>query len=431
MAVTHISTTSQKQFASQSLKPSSSNKKASLTITDTRCQTVTGFGGCFNEIGYDVLKCLPAKEQDKVMRSLFDRSTCDFNFCRLPIGASDYALTWYSHNEHDGDYAMRHFSIERDQNYLLPYIKKAQALRKGDLQLFASPWSPPSWMKTHKAFNYGILVPTKENMTAYALYFARFVEAYAKEGVTINQVHLQNEPVADHKFPSCLFTGAQMRDFIRDYGGPMFKKRGLSCEWWLGTINSDDYNGFANTALSDPKARQFIKGVGYQWAGKGAIARTHAAWPGIPVIQTENECGDGTNTWCYAHYIFELIQHYFVSGASAYVYWNMILPPEGASTWGWKQNAMITIDPATKKVTYNPEYYVMRHVTQFVKPGAVRLECTGELASNALGFVNIDGSQVVVVANQFDTPRQASIVVAGSHYTLDMPPASFHTIVVN
>lgn len=129
-----------------------------------------------------------------------------FTICRLPIGASDYAEQWYSHNEVDGDVAMDHFSIERDFKYLIPYIKEALRYNP-DLRLFASPWSPPTWMKFPKAYNYGTLRWEKEILEAYALYFVKFVEAYREAGITIHQVHVQNEVIADQKFPSCMWTG--------------------------------------------------------------------------------------------------------------------------------------------------------------------------------------------------------------------------------
>jgi len=309
-----------------------------LRLSGSRHQAMRGFGGCFNEIGAAALQALADRDRAAVLRELFDpREGCRFNLCRLPVGASDYALEWYSLDEHDGDYGMERFSIERDGRLLIPCVRSALALRP-DMTLFASPWSPPTWMKHPRAHNFGRLVQTDAVQRAYALYFVRFVQAYAGEGITIRQIHPQNEPCADQKFPSCLWSGEQMRDFIRDWLAPAFREHGLDCEIWLGTINSDDYDGWANTVLSDPGARACVAGVGYQWAGKGAIQRTYESWPGVPLMQTENECGDGRNSWDYAHYVFGLMRHYISNGAAAYVYWNMVLPPDGECTWGWRQN---------------------------------------------------------------------------------------------
>ena len=122
--------------------PASAHK---LTVTG-EAQTVEGFGGCFNELSYIALSSLEKTEQDKVLDALFAADGCAFNWGRISVGANDYAERWYSYNETPGDYAMEHFSIDRDELYVLPYIREAQK-RCPDMQFFASPWSPPSWMK--------------------------------------------------------------------------------------------------------------------------------------------------------------------------------------------------------------------------------------------------------------------------------------------
>ncbi|MHB9024172.1 MAG: glycoside hydrolase family 30 protein [Armatimonadota bacterium] len=376
-----------------------------LRCTEARHQRWEGFGGCFNELGWIALTALPAARRREVIRELFHPTRgCRFAIGRLPIGASDYAAEWYSHDETDGDFAMEHFSIARDRGYLIPYIKEALAFQP-ELKLFASPWSPPTWFKFPKAYNYGRMIWQPKYLRAYAQYFLKFVQAYAAEGITIRQVHVQNEPTADQKFPSCLWSGEQMRVFIRDYLGPLFRKEAPGCEVWLGTLNTDDYDGYPALVLGDAKAAQYIAGVGFQWAGKGAVQRTAMSWPDVRLMQTENECGDGTNSWEYARYVFTLLWHYLTNGVNAYAYWNIILQPGGLSTWGWKQNAMITIDPETKTVTYNSEFYVMKHFSHFIEPGAVRLGLEGPWTGNAVAFENPDGSAVVVVANPHAEPR--------------------------
>jgi len=412
-----------------------------LTLDEsTTYQTVRGFGGCFNELGWRALQTLTDEQREATMQILFAKDGCAFTLCRMPIGASDYADSWYSLNETDGDYAMAHFSIERDRGCLLPFIQSAQAIAP-NLSLFASPWSPPTWMKTKRAYNHGNLINTPENLQAYALYFQKFVEAYAAEGVNIAQIHVQNEPNSDQKFPSCVWTGEQMRDFIRDYLGPHFEVEGIDCEIWAGTIEramihgwessligQSDYAQWAHTILSDNAARKYIAGVGYQWDGKGVIQRTHIAWPDMPIMQTENECGNGENTWDYAHYVFDLVWHYFTNGAVAYTYWNMVLPDGGLSTWGWKQNSMFSIF-ADGTVRPNPEYYVIRHIAHYVKPGAVRVGLTGMLAAYALAFRNPDGTTVIVAANPLNRPEPIRVVGNGQELPATLSPRSFHTFI--
>ena len=403
-------------------------KDVNLRLGHERHQTWEGWGGCFNELGWIALSALSADRRETVLRALFDPADgCRFNLCRLPIGASDYSTEWYSYNETDGDLAMRHFTIARDQRYLFPYIRAALAMRP-DIKFFSSPWSPPTWMKAPRAYNYGTLIWRVEILRAYALYLAKYVQAYHQEGIRVEQVHLQNEPVADQKFPSCLWTGEQMRDFIRDYLGPIFSELGLNCEIWLGTLNTIDYDGFVNTALSDPDTYRFISGVGLQWDGKVMVQRVYAAWPEKRIMQTENECGNGQNTWEYAHHVFGLLQHYISNGASAYAYWNMVLAPMGLSTWGWKQNSMVTINPETQVVTYNPEFYVMKHFSRFIMPGAVRVGVSGCLAANAVAFENPDRTQVTVIANPLKIERLCVLGDGQNFVRLVLPPESFNTV---
>ncbi|RBW69751.1 glycoside hydrolase family 30 protein [Bacillus taeanensis] len=412
---------------------------SNLTMVDNKQQIIEGFGGCFNELGFEALGHLNEEDRAHVFYNLFHSDgDCKFTICRLPIGASDYALEWYSLNETDGDYSMANFSIERDRQYLIPYIKEALKYNP-NLKFFASPWSPPTWMKSPKAYNYGTLRWEKEVLEAYALYFVKFVEAYEKEGIKIDQIHVQNEVVADQKFPSCVWTGEQLQEFIRDYLGPTFEKHGIEAEIWLGTINgvvdelfeksSSDYDSLANKVLSDPEAYKYIKGVGYQWAGKYALQQNVQSYPELRYMQTENECGDGKNTWEYAHYVHNLYRHYFVNGVNSYIYWNMVLEPKGISTWGWEQNSMITVDPKTKEVNVQPEYYVMKHFSHFVVPGAVRIDLKGPWTGNAVAFENPNGEKVVVIANPFSEVRKLHLSDGTSTNVFDLEPESFNTII--
>lgn len=437
-----VSSTEQSRWVEKQIPAAAAGNHANLAFTNERHQRLEGFGGCFNELGYTALAHLSEADKASQLHALFHPDgEHKFSICRLPIGASDYALEWYSLNETDGDVAMEHFSIKRDRQYLIPYIKEALKLNP-NLKLFASPWSPPTWMKYPKAYNYGTLRWENDILEAYALYFVKFVKAYAEEGITIHQVHVQNEVVADQKFPSCVWTGEQLREFIRDYLGPAFERYGLDTEIWLGTINAPepwdewlkkkatDFDAYANTVLSDPEAYKYIKGVGYQWAGKHAIQRTVQSYPELRYMQTENECGDGENTWFYARYVFNLYQHYFSNGVNAYIYWNMVLEPKGRSTWGWEQNAMLTVDPSNKKVTRNPEFYVMKHFSHFTGPDDRRIGLKGPWAGNAIGFEKPDGTQVLVITNPFKDSRELKLTIDSTLRVFELEPESFHTIVI-
>lgn len=415
--------------------------KDTLELTGDKKQKVFGFGGCFNELGWEALQLVDEKVRKEFLDELFLEENCNFTYGRIPIGANDFSLEWYSCDDVDGDYELKHFNIERDKKYTIPYIKEAQK-RQSDFTLFASPWSPPAWMKTKKAYNYGRIRMEEKVLEAYANYFVKFVQEYEKQGVSVTQVHVQNEPMADQKFPSCLWSGENMRDFIKGYLGPAFEAAGLSTEVWLGTINgpfidilmggmsapfSEHYDQFANTILSDEKARDYITGVGLQWGGKHVMEQIAASYPELRYAQTESECGDGQNAWEFMEYIFNQMWIYFRHGAERYTYWNMALQDGGISTWGWTQNSLCTIDPESRELKLQPEFYLMKHLSHFVKKGAHVLSTKGRWTSNTIAFENPDGSIILVVGSNMNHDREFTFVHGEKNFSATIKAHSIHT----
>lgn len=437
------------RWAEKSCRPAArAGADAELAPDGRDYQTMFGFGACLNELGYRALCALPERKQEELLEELFlpGEGRCNFSFCRVPIGANDYSEDWYSLDETPGDYGLEHFSIERDRKALIPYIRRAMAYAP-DLKLFASPWSPPTWMKEPPVYNSGRLIRTERNLAAYADYFVRFVREYRREGIGIAQVHVQNEPAADQKFPSCRWSGEELRDFIKGYLGPALKRGAPDTELWLGTINApgcdydrlifdkwatEDYDYFANTVLSDRDALRYLAGVSYQWGGKIAIQRTFESWwPRLRLMQSENECGLGDNTWDYARYVWTMLKHYISNGAESYLYWNMILEPGGRSTWGDPQNAMVTVDPGSGTYRCNPDFYAMKHFSSAVRRGAVRLGVRGTFAGDSLAFRNPDGSVVLELFNPFARRFTVSYEQAGESLFFELEPKSLNSIVLS
>lgn len=427
--VTFITSSETAMWVEQAVKVDSQAATPSNAVQvhpETAFQTIDGFGGCFNELGWKALQTLTEADRQLVIRALFDPVTgCGFNLGRMPIGASDFALDWYSLDETPEDYDLIHFSIERDLNCLIPYIKAA-LLVNPKLQIWGSPWSPPKWMKTNNNYAKGTLRFEPQVQRSYARYLGKYVESYQAAGVPVYAVHVQNEPVAAQPFPSCLWTGEQERDFIRDYLGPDFAAHGVKAQIWLGTINDGDVEKFAVPVLSDPQAAKYITGVGYQWAGKDAIAATAQRFPKFKLMQTETQCGGGQNNWMAAIETWRLLNHYLSNGANSYMYWNMVLDQKSISTWGWKQNAMITVNTDKHTVTYNPEFYLMKHFSSFVQPGAKRIEATGR--NDVLAFLNEDSSIVVLVANMRRNVEPFSVSLAGKTLSATLPILSISTL---
>lgn len=416
-----------------------------LELTGGKKQAVLGFGGCFNELGWEALKKTDKAVQDEFLEELYGKEGCGFNMGRLPIGANDFSLNWYSCDDTEGDYELKDFTIERDKQYTIPYIKEAQKYCP-ELTLFASPWSPPVWMKTKKVYNYGRIRMEEKVLDAYARYFVKFVEAYRTEGIPVSMVHVQNEPMADQKFPSCLWHGCDMRDFIKEYLGPAFEKSGLGTEIWLGTINGpfvdfrwpgygapyeEFYDQFANTILGDKEARKYLAGVGVQWGGKHQLEQITASYPEMRVMQTESECGDGKNEWEQAEYIFTLMWYFFRHGAERYTYWNMVLPEGGISSWGWTQNSLATVNEESGLLTLQPEFYLMKHFSHFIKPGARLLETKGHWTSNSLVFENPDGQLILEVLNSMQEDRGFTFQYEDKYFSASIEAHTINTFVID
>ena len=416
-------------------------------------QTITGFGACFNELGWTALSALPPAGRTAVFRELFAPGVgANFTICRMPVGANDFARDWYSYDETPGDFAMAHFSIANDRATLIPFIKQAQRQYPA-LRLWASPWSPPAWMKYNHHYAAAAVTPAARRafpalannglpvnrqgregrnlfiqedryFAAYALYFSKFIEAYRREGITVGMVMPQNEFNSAQVFPSCPWTATGLARFI-GYLGPQMKKQ--KTDLFFGTVERPA-EALVDTVLRDPRSAPFVHGVGFQWAGKGAIAGVHRRYPALALYQTEQECGDGRNDWAYCRYTWGLLKHYLGNGANAYLYWNMALQQGGLSRWGWRQNSLLTVDAAARTYRWTPEYYLLKHLSHYVRPGARRLPTRGAF-DNLLAFQNPDRSVVVVLQNPDAAARTVAVRVGGRTFAPRLPADSFSTLV--
>ncbi len=204
------------------------------------------------------------------------------------------------------------------------------------------------------------------------------------------------------------------------------EKRGV--EVFYGTIERASLE-MSHTVLNHPTASKYIKGMGFQWAGKDALPALHAEYPELPCYQTEQECGDGKNDWAGAMHSWDLMKHYIKNGVQAYFYWNTSLLEGGVSRWGWSQNSLVTVDKDNKTFRYTPEYYVLKHASHYALPGAKVLDLSGSY-DDALGFLNADGSIVVLLGNQTDNCQKVTVTVDGKLTSFELDPNTLNTIVL-
>jgi glucosylceramidase len=424
-----------------SLSQASTAPKDFSVEVGNRKQAMRGFGGAFNEQGWVALQALDEKTRQALIKSIFDPSEANLSWGRIPIGASDYALDRYSLSPVANDFEMKSFSLERDRKYLIPYVKAAVAVRP-DLKLWGSAWSPPVWMKDNGEYEAGHFIDKDEYYKAYALYLARFSEEYAKEGLRISAVAVQNEPTVVTGYPNCGWLPEQFRKFIRDYAGPLFAKRGLSTSIWLGTFNDPDYS-YAKAVLDDPEAKKYVGAVALQWDGNRQIPFIKMNHPGVPIIQSETDCGNwhwkagfdkdhAPNDFAYAAYTWKRIKDYISAGAEAYMLWNIVLDQNGKNIdkfLPWPQNSGIVVDTASKKVTYTPMFRAFEHFSRFVPNGSVALEQAGPM-QNVVAFAAPSGAIVVELLNDGKSAMKIQGKVGDEVYAIELPAESFATLCI-
>ncbi len=424
-----------------------------LTVDVSRKgQQIQGFGGCFNELGWTSLSLLTPQDRDKVIKELFSPGYgANFTICRMPIAANDFARKWYSYNEVRDDFNMYNFSIDNDYETLIPFIKSALA-ENPELKIWASPWCPPSWMKHNghyasvytgenydEAYRNGMakekegfegtdmFILEPQYLKAYALYFKKFLQAYREEGIDIYGVMPQNEFNSAQIYPSCCWTAEGLATFIGDYLGPELEDENVDI--MFGTFERPNYL-MVDTVLTHPTAGKYIKAVGFQWAGKDAIADFRNKYPDMPLYQTEQECGDGKNDMKGLKHSCGLLKHYIDNGISVYDYWNISLLKGGISRWGWAQNSLVTVDPETRSFEYTLEYYLMKHISHFVKPGAYKLEVEGNAETSSLVFENPDGRVVALFMETEGSDKNVKITLGETQKTFHIKANSINTIVL-
>ena len=422
-----------------------STANATVTVdTNSVNQTWEGFGGAFNEMGWSYLTSKAM--QDEALALLFGVDGAHFAWGRIPMGASDYAMDRYTLDETANDTSLTNFSIERDKQKLIPYIKAAQAVNP-NLRFWASPWTPPTWMKSSpyqspgnpvNAFDGGSMKGDDAILKAHAQYFVKFVAAYAEQGINVEVVAPQNEPNYSQNYPSCIWSASTFTNFIGNYLGPALETAAPSVKIMLGTMSNNNSNAdvaVANAVLADNKAKGYCKVMGVQWGMSDAnqVNNLKSRGAGIPIWLSEHKCGGqpganvatAPNDFNYGKDSWNYIRDAIKNGLTAYNSWNMVLDKGGKgndNTRVWAQNALLVADSGT--ITKTPAYYVFRHVSQFVVPGAKRVGANG---GDAVAFQNPDGS---VVAIMFNSGGNANYVVdiGGKKLAFSMPGSGWATL---
>jgi glucosylceramidase len=407
-------------------------------------QTFLGIGGALTDASAEVFAKLPKEKQDEFIQSYYDKDKgIGYTLARTNIHSCDFSSDIYTYID-SGDVALKTFNVKHDEQFRIPFIKKAIQAAGGKLILFASPWSPPSWMKDNHDILHGGKLKT-EFYTVWANYFVKFIKEYEKRGIPIWGVTIQNEPMALQTWESCIFSADEERDFLKNALGPIMEKEGLGkVKIIVWDHNRNLMYQRASTILDDPDAAKYVWGVGFHWyedwmnseQQHNNVKQVQDAYPQTNTILTEacNAPFDAKkiNDWKWGERYGKAMINDFNAGAVGWTDWNVLLDEQGGPNHVKNYcYAPVHADTKTGTLNYTNAYYYIGHLSKFIKTGAKRI-ATSTTTSRLLctAFLNEDGKMAVVVLNQSNDKIPYSMWIGKKAIKLLALAHSIQTIVI-
>jgi glucosylceramidase len=406
-------------------------------------QTIVGIGGAITDAAAETFAKLPAAKQLEILNGYFDANNgIGYTLARTNIHSCDFSSNSYTYIN-EGDKELKSFSVDHDKQFRIPLIKKALATTGGKLAIFASPWSPPAFMKdNNNMLHGGKLKP--EFYQSWANYYVRFIKAYQQVGVPIWGITIQNEPMATQTWESCIYTAEEEREFLKQHLGPTLKRAGLDDKKIIAwDHNRDLVYQRASTILNDPEAARFVWGIGFHWYEPWSggeqmfdnIRLVHETFPDKHLIFTEG-CADSFNAqklhdWSLGEQYGRSMINDFNGGAVGWTDWNVLLDETGGPNH--VRNfcfAPVHADTKTGQLTYTNSYYYIGHFSKFVRPGAKRIASSASRSALLTSaFINPDGKVAVVVMNKTDKQISYFLWLDGSAAPVTILPHSIQTLV--
>jgi glucosylceramidase len=415
------------------------NTYPTITIDSThKYQMVDGFGYTLTSGSATLINSLNSTIKTNLLQELFGTSggSISISYLRIAIGASDLSANVYSYNDMPAgqtDPSLANFSLDRDRasgTGVIPLLKEILAINPS-IKIMATPWSPPVWMKDNASSIGGSLKP--EYYTAYAQYFVKYIQQMKAEGITIDAITPQNEPLHPGNNPSMLMTAEHQRDFIKNCLGPAFQSAGITTKIVAYDHNCDKPE-YPITVLTDATVRGFTDGSAFHlYAGDiSALTTVHNAYPNKNVYFTEQWTGstgsfDGDLKWHIKNVVIGSMRNWSRNALE----WNLANDPGyGPHTPGGctQCKGALTIS-GTTSVTKNVAYYIIAHASKFVPMGSVRV------ASNICGdlhdvaFVTPTGKKVVIVLNEGLVEKSFNMKFKEKWITTSLPGGGVGTYV--
>ena len=410
---------------------------------DKTFQTFLGIGGAITDASAEVFAKLSKEKQQEVLDAYYTKDKgLGYSLVRTNIHSCDFSSGSYTYIE-EGDKDLKTFNIDHDRKFRIPMIKKAIATAGGNLTMYASPWSPPAFMKNNKnMLTGGTLLAGFYN--PWALYYTKFIKAYEKEGIPIWGISIQNEPMATQKWESCLYTAEEERDFLKNHLGPIMKKEGLGDKKIIvWDHNRDLMNQRANVIFSDPEASKYVWGIGFHWYETWAggdpmfenVGKVKEDFPSKNILFTEGciERFDASKyqLWKNGERYGRSMINDFNNGTVGWTDWNILLDENGGPNHvGNFCFAPIHSDSKTGELIYTPSYYFIGHFSKFIGKEAKRISSVASRSQLiTTSFLNKDGKVVTVVMNQTNKKIVFNLCVGTSATEVSIMSHAIQTLV--
>lgn len=412
----------------------SSNYNPTILVDTTQTyQSIDGFGFALTGGSAYLINHLTTSDRDALLKELFtaDSTFINISYLRISIGASDLDTSVFSYDdlsENQTDPELKNFSLNPDNNNLIPVLKSIVALNP-NIKIMGSPWSAPAWMKTNQSSKGGSLKP--EYFGVYANYLVKYIQAMKSQGITIDAITPQNEPLNPNNNPSMAMSATEQSDFIKNHLGPAFKAANITTKIIVYDHNCD-VPTYPLTILNDPEAKKYIDGSAFHlYAGDiNALTQVHNAHPDRNVYFTEQWVGGPGNfpedlKWHVKNLIIGATRNW----SKNVLEWNLASDPNyyphtdgGCTTC----QGALTIGTS---VTRNVSYYIIAHASKFVKTGSVRIASI--MVSNLpnVAFKTPEGKKVLIVLNEGASSQTFNIQFNNMIVTSDLPGGAVGTYV--
>lgn len=406
-------------------------------------QTFLGIGGAITDASAEVFAKLPKDKQQELLDAYFSKDKgIGYSLIRTTIHSSDFGSESYTYIA-DGDKDLKTFNIDHDKKFRIPLIKKATETAGGKITLYASPWSPPAFMKdNNNMLQGGKLLP--EFYQSWANYYVKFINAYQKEGMPVWGITIQNEPLAVQRWESCIYTAEEERDFLKNYLGPTLKKAGFGDKKiTVWDHNRDLMTQRASVILDDSEANKYVWGVGFHWYENWSggepmfqnVGEVHKIYPDKNLLFTEgcNEKFDAKNyqLWKNGERYGKSMINDFNNGTVGWTDWNILLDENGGPNHvGNFCFAPIHGNIKTGELIYTPSYYFIGHFSKFIGENAKKISSISSRSQLlTTSFLNPDGKVVTIVMNQSDSKIIYNLCVGINVTQVTILPHAIQTLV--